>query len=82
MICQWKVGLRWLDDGDFEDEVFYTLIGNPKKESPSTTNLPCSKVHLEVDSYLYFAIVEQFIKLIITRNIENSTTTTSRLKSG
>jgi hypothetical protein len=75
--------LAWGDnDGHSKDEVFYALVGSPEKEIPSATNLPCSKVHLEVDSYLYSTIVEQLIELIVSPKIENSTAATLRSKSG
>lgn len=57
---------------------FYTPIGRSKKEIPNVTNLPRSKVLLEVDSYLYFAIVDQLKELIIFQEFENFIAAMSR----
>jgi hypothetical protein len=65
--------LAWGDnDGDSEDEMFYTPLGSPKKECTSFTMMPCPKTHLQVDTYLHFAIVKQFTKLIVILNSKNS----------
>ncbi len=46
------------NDGDFQNENFYTPIGSSEKEILSAISRPHSKVHFEVDSYLYSIVVE------------------------
>lgn len=64
--------LAWGDnDGDFEDEMFYTPLGSPRKEGTSFTTIPSPKTYLQVDTYLHFAIVKQLTKLIIILDSKN-----------
>ncbi len=51
--------LAWGEqDGDFENEVFYTPIGIFEKEDIIFTMLLHPKTHLEVNSHIYFTIVK------------------------
>jgi hypothetical protein len=43
--------------------VLYTPLGSPGKEGISSAQLPSPKVHLEVNSHVHFAIVEQLATL-------------------
>jgi len=54
----------------FKDEMFYTPLGSPKKEGTSFTTMPCPKAHLQVDTYLHFAIVKQLTKLIVISTLK------------
>jgi hypothetical protein len=51
--------LAWGEqDGDYEDEVFYTPIGIPEREDTSFTMLLHPKTHLEVNSHIYSIIAK------------------------
>jgi len=51
--------LAWGEqDGDFENEVFYTPIGIFEKEDIIFTMLLHPKTHLEVNSHIYSTIVK------------------------
>ncbi len=73
--------LAWGDnDGDFKDEMFYIPLQSPKKEGTSLITMPCPKTHLQVHTYLHFAIVKKLIELIVILDFENSTSAKSTSK--
>lgn len=65
--------LAWGEqDGDFEDDVFYTPIGIPEKKDTSFTTLLHPKTHLDINSHIYFTIVKQFTELNVASKSQNS----------
>lgn len=65
--------LAWGEQhGDFEDELFYTPIGIPKKEDTSFTTLLHPKTHLEVNLHIYSTIVKKLTQLKVASKSQNS----------
>ncbi len=65
--------LAWGEqDGDSEDELFYTPIGIPEKEDISFTTLLHPKTHLEIYSHIYSTIVKQLTQLNVVSKSQNS----------
>jgi hypothetical protein len=58
-------------DGNSEDEMFYTPIRSHKKDT-SFIMLPCPKTHLETNSHIYSTIVKQLTKLNVASKFQNS----------
>ncbi len=74
--------LAWGDQvvvGEFEDEEFHTHVRSPMNDHTIVTPQPSPKVHLEVDSHVYFAIVKELIELNVTSS-QPSTKTPSNKK--
>ncbi len=65
--------------------MFYTPLGSPSKEGTSNAHLPSPKVHLEVNSHVHSAIMEQLVTLELAPTsfqspLKTKSTSTSRAK--